>query len=53
MAILEAERQLNEKIAALNSMGNGSLSNVINEIETTGSDATTKVEPVATAGEIT
>jgi hypothetical protein len=51
MAILEAEKQLNEKETVLNSMGNGSLSNVTNEVETTGSDATTKVEPVATAGE--
>jgi hypothetical protein len=51
MAILEAEKQLNEKETVLNSMGNGSLSNVANEVETTGSDATTKVEPVATAGE--
>lgn len=52
MAILEAEKQLNEKETVLNSMGNGSLSNVANEVETTGSDATTKVEPVATAGEV-
>lgn len=52
MAILEAEKQLNEKETILNSIGNGSLSNVANEVETTGSDATTKVESVATAGEV-
>ena len=51
MALREAEKQLNEKKSTLNTIGNGSLSNETNPTASTGQDSTTKVEPIATAGE--
>ena len=51
MALREAERQLNDKKSTLDTMGNGSLNNKTNLTNSTGQDETTKVEPIATAGE--